>query len=99
LARSDGSRFGFLRMGETEAFLNLEGKTPLENDRFARWAIRSKKRAGHDLSTEVGTKSRTDVLEGMDDMQMDDTILKSSDAVTGSRSCIVGLMTDGVRRR
>jgi len=57
----------------------------LENDRFTRWAIRSEKRAGHDLSTEVGRKSRTDVLEGMDDK-----ILKTSDAVTGSRSCVVG---------
>jgi len=85
LAVSDGSRVGFLRMGETEACLNLDGKTPLENDRFARWAIRSEKRAGHDLRTEVGTKSRTDVLEGMDDK-----IMKTSDAVTGSRSCIVG---------
>jgi len=55
LAGSDASIFGFLRMGETEECLNLDGKTPLENDRFARWAIRSKKRAGHDLSTEVGT--------------------------------------------
>jgi len=85
LAGSDGSRFGFLRMGETEACWNLDGKTPLENDRFTRWAIRSRKRAGHDLSTEVGIKSRTDVLEGMDDK-----ILKTSDAVTGLRSCIVG---------
>jgi len=74
-----------LRMGETEACLNLDGKTSLENDRFARWAIRSEKRAWHDLSTEVGTKSRTDVFEGMDDK-----ILKTSGAVTGSRSCIVG---------
>jgi len=72
-------------MGETEICLNLDGKTPLGNDRFARWAIRSEKKAGHDLSTEVGTKSRTDVLEGMDDK-----IVKTSDAVTGSRSCIVG---------
>jgi len=62
-------------MGETEACLNLDGKTPLENDRFASWAIRS----------EVGTKSRTDVLEGMDD-----NILKTSDVVTGLRSCIEG---------
>jgi len=64
LAGSDGSSFGFLRMGETEACLNLDEKTSLENDRFARWAIRSEKRGGHDLSTEVGTKSRTDVLDG-----------------------------------
>jgi len=84
LAGSDGSRFGFLRMGETEACLNLDGKTPLEKDRFARLAISSEKRAGHDLSTEVGTKSRTDVFEGMDD-----SILMTSDEVTGSRSCIV----------
>jgi len=65
--------------------LELDGKTFLENDRFARWAIRSEKRVGHDLSTEVETKSRTDVLE-----EMDDKILKTSDAVTGSRNCIVG---------
>jgi len=45
-------------MGETEACLNLDGKTPLENDRFARWAIRSEKRAGHDLSTEDKFKDR-----------------------------------------
>jgi len=72
-------------MGETEACLNLDEKTSLENDRFARWAIRSEKRAGHDLSTEVRTQSRKNVLEGMDDK-----ILKTSDAVTGSSSCIVG---------
>ena len=82
---SDGSRFGFLRMGEMEACLNFDGKTPLEKERLARWAIRSEKRAGHDLTTEVGMKSRTDVFEGMDD-----NILQTSDAVTGSRSCIVG---------
>jgi len=37
------------------------------------------------LSTNVGTKSRTDVFEGIDD-----SFLMTSDAVTGSRSCIVG---------
>jgi len=36
-------------MGETEICLNFDGKTPLGNDRFARWAIRSEKKAGHDL--------------------------------------------------
>ena len=56
-----------------------------EKERFARWAIRSEKTAGNDLTTEVGTKSRTDVFEGMDD-----NILKTSDAVTGSRNCTVG---------
>jgi len=60
-------------------------KTTGSQDGFTRWAIRSEKRAGHDLSKEVGTKSRTDVLEGMDDK-----ILKTSDTVTGSSSCIVG---------
>ena len=65
--------------------MNFDGKTPLEKERFARWAIRSEKRAVHDLTTKVGTKSRTDVFEGMDD-----NILKTSDAVTGSRSCMVG---------
>jgi len=42
--------------------LEFGWKDPI--DRFAKWAIRSQKRAWHDLSTEVGTKSRTDVLEG-----------------------------------
>ena len=46
--------------------MNFARKTPLEKERFARWAIRLEKRAGHDLTTEVGTKSRTDVFEGMD---------------------------------
>jgi len=72
-------------MGETEACLNLDENTPLESDRFARWAIRSEKRVGDDLNTEVGTKSRTDVFEGMEDK-----IVKTSDAATCSRSCIVG---------
>ena len=43
---------------------DFDEKTPLEKERFARWAIRSEKRAWHDLATEVGTKSRTDVFEG-----------------------------------
>jgi len=72
-------------MGETEACLNLDGKTHMDNDRFVKWAIESEKRPGDDSSTEVWTKSRTDVCEGMDD-----NILKTSDAVTGSSSCIVG---------
>ena len=51
MAGSDGSRFGFLRIGVTEACLNFDEKTPLEKERFERWAIRSEKRAGHDLTT------------------------------------------------
>jgi len=77
-------------MGETEACLNLGGKTSLENDRITRWAIISDKRAEHDLSTELGKKSRTYVFEGMDD-----NMLKTSDAVTGTRSCIVGWWQTG----
>ncbi len=45
----------------------------------------SEKRREQDLSTEVGTKSRTDVLAGMDDR-----ILKTSAVVTGSSNCKVG---------
>jgi len=64
--------------------LEFGWKDPLEYDKFARWAITSEKRAGQDLSTEVGTKSRTDVCERIDN------ILKTSDAMTGSMSCILG---------
>ena len=51
----------------------------------------SEKRGEQDLSTEVGTKSRTDVLAGMDDR-----ILKTCDVVTGWSSLQSGVMTDGV---
>jgi len=63
LADSDGSRFGFLRMGEMDACLNLDGKNPSESNRFARWAIILEKRAEHDLSKKVRIKSRTDLKE------------------------------------
>jgi len=62
----------------------FDGKNPLENDRFARWAIRSEKRTVYDLSIkEVETKSC--VFEGMDD-----NMLETSDAMTGARSCTEG---------
>ena len=35
-AGTDGSRLGFLRMGDTEACLNFDGKMPLEKERLAR---------------------------------------------------------------
>ena len=53
----EGSDFdypGFFKRGEMSASLKLVGKVAWENDRFARWEMRSEKVSAHDFRREVG---------------------------------------------
>jgi hypothetical protein len=47
----------------TDACLKLVGKQPSENDRLAKCEITSENTDEQDLIIDVGTKSRTEVLE------------------------------------
>ena len=64
----------------TEASLKRVGKWPLVKDKLARWAMRSEKKAGHDLRREEGEKSREEDFKGEVFR-----ILKTSEGVTGGR--------------
>ena len=50
----------------TAAHLNLDGKTPSENDKFESLAIISEKTEEQCFRRDVGIKSTDDDLEGMD---------------------------------
>ena len=50
----------------TAAHLNLDGKTPPENDKFESLAIISEKTEGQCFRRDVGIKSTDEDLEGMD---------------------------------